>query len=159
MVLCSTGPQFRHAIMFELQLKHLQLYAFFFSHRADQIKQAPAPAQSWFNLHGPRCQSSLTTPHPTLPHPSIHPSISHLTCYARTPSLWVHSHIVVSPGPAVNSQYMPPPPSAITYLSGHPHRDETACDKSCARVHEAATPPAGWMGKKHPTLLQPEENR
>lgn len=71
------------------------------------MKRAPAPAQSGFNLHGPRCQINLTTPS------ILHPSISHLARCACTPSPWVHSHIVVSPEPAANSQYMLLP--AISY--------------------------------------------
>lgn len=154
MILCCTGPQFWHATMFELQTKHLQLHVIFFSRRADQIKQAPAPARSGFNLHGPRCHSNLTTPHCSLP--TLHPSISHLACYARTPSLWLHSHIVVSPGPAVNSQYMLPPLSAITYLSRHRHRDWQPATELCSSPWSSNS--SCWLnGEKHPTNPQPEE--
>lgn len=149
MILCCTGPHLWNATMFELQTKHLQLHVVFFSHRADQIKQAPAPAQSGFNLHGPRCHSNLTTSHCSLP--TLHPSISHLACYARTPSLWLHSHIVVWTHNTCCHRRQ---------LSPTCHDIDTQTDslrQSCARVREAATPPAGWMGKKHPTNSQPEE--
>lgn len=87
-------------------------------------------------------------------HPTLHPSISHLACYAHTPSLWVHSHIMVSPGPAVNSQYMPPP--AIPYLSRHRHRDRQPATKLCSSPWSSNS--SCWLnGKKHSTLSQPEK--
>lgn len=86
--------------------------------------------------------------------PSLHPSISHLARNARTPSPWVHSHIGVSPGPAVNSQYMLLQPSAITQLSRHRHRQGQSVTELCSSPRSSNS--SCWLQRrKHPTLSQP----
>lgn len=148
MMLCSTGPQFWHASTLELKMKHLQLYVRFFSRWADQIKQAPAPAQSGFNLRGPRCQSNLTTLHCILPPSFIHPYLTWLATLAHLlggfiPTSWCHLGRLWTHNICCRRRQLSP--------ACHDIDTETdSLRQSCARVHEAATPPAGWMEKHTP---------
>lgn len=88
----------------------------YFTHTADQTKNKNTHYLSCLDLS--LCGSqSVTQEQHHLPHP---PSISRPDVHARTPSLQVHSHIAVSPEPAVNSQYtlmLSAPRSALTCLS------------------------------------------
>lgn len=105
-------------------MKRLQPYVLFFSRGADQIKQAPAPAQSGFNLHGPRCQSNLTTPrHP----PRVHISPGFLC--SHTFSVGSFSHRGVTRARCELTIY------AATAVSDHPPvRATTAWDKVVLRT-------------------------